>query len=44
MRPGDNPYHFVIVRVDGPRLELEITSVDWGSGYRPYTSNRSELN
>lgn len=43
IQPGDNPYHFVTVRVDGQRMELEVTGVDWGSGFRPYTSNRSEL-
>jgi hypothetical protein len=44
MRPGDNPYHFVIVRVDGQQMNLEITGIDWGKDFRPYQSNRSELN
>jgi 3',5'-cyclic AMP phosphodiesterase CpdA len=44
MRPGDNPYHFVIVRVDGRQMDLEITGIDWGKDFRPYQSNRSELN
>jgi 3',5'-cyclic AMP phosphodiesterase CpdA len=44
VRPGDNPYHFVIVRVDGKQLSLEVTGIDWGRDFRPYQSNRSELN
>ncbi|MFA6165682.1 MAG: metallophosphoesterase [Gemmatimonadaceae bacterium] len=41
--PGDNPYHFVIVHVDGDRMSLEVQSVDWGTGYAPYRSNRAVL-
>jgi hypothetical protein len=41
--PGDNPYHFIIVRVDGDRSDLEVVGVDWGSGFKPYRSNRTEL-
>ena len=44
VRPGDNPYHYLTVRVDGDRMDLEITAVDWGANYRPYSSNRSDLN
>lgn len=40
---GDNPYHFVIVHVDGEQLSVELHSVDWGSGYAPYRSNRAVL-
>jgi 3',5'-cyclic AMP phosphodiesterase CpdA len=41
---GDNPYHFVAVRVDGDRMDLQVVGVDWGSGWRPYRSNRTDLN
>jgi 3',5'-cyclic AMP phosphodiesterase CpdA len=41
--PGDNPFHFVIVRVDGGQLDLEVVGVDWGVAYRPYQSNRTEM-
>lgn len=41
--PGDNPYHFVIVHVEGERLWLEVVGVDWGSGWQPYRSARAEL-
>jgi hypothetical protein len=40
---GDNPYHYVIVHVDGEHLSVEVQSVDWGSGYAPYRSNRAVL-
>lgn len=40
---GLNPYHYVIVRVDGDRLDMEVVSVDWGAGFAPYRSNKVEL-
>jgi len=40
---GDNPFHFIIVRVDGDWMDMEVIGVDWGSGYRPYRSNKVEL-
>jgi 3',5'-cyclic AMP phosphodiesterase CpdA len=40
---GDNPYHYVVVTVDGERLDLEVIGVDWGSDYLPYRSNKTEL-
>ena len=41
--PGNNPYHYVIVRVDGERLRMEVVGVDWGRGFRPYRSNSAVL-
>lgn len=43
MHPGDNPYHFLLVQVDGDRMRLEVTGVDWGRGFQPYRSNKAEL-
>jgi len=43
IEPGLNPYHFVIVRVDGDKLDLEVLAVDWGRGFAPYHSNKVEL-
>jgi len=40
---GDNPYHFVIVTVDGERLSLEVVGVDWGRDWAPYRSRRATL-
>jgi hypothetical protein len=39
-KPGDNPYHYVIVRVDGSRISFEVVGVDWGGEFRPYQSNK----
>jgi len=40
---GASPYHFVIVRVDGDSLDLEVVGIDWGVGFQPYQSNKVEL-
>ncbi|MGH7639127.1 MAG: hypothetical protein ACREOK_15860, partial [Gemmatimonadaceae bacterium] len=40
---GDNPYHYVIIHVNGDDLSLQVISVDWGAGYSPYRSNRATL-
>jgi len=37
---GANPYHYLIVRVDGERLNMEVVGVDWGTGFQPYRSNK----
>lgn len=42
-KPGDNPYHYVVVHVDGARVWLEVIGVDWGRGFQPYSSARTEL-
>ncbi len=41
--PGDNPYHYVVVHVDGSRMWLEVVGVDWGSRFAPYRSARSTM-
>ena len=43
MERGDNPYHYVVIHVDGERLWLEVIGVDWGSGFQPYRSSRATL-
>lgn len=40
---GLNPYHYVVVRVDGAKLDIEVISVDWGQGFKPYRSNEVVL-
>ena len=46
MRPGDgpaeNPHHFVLVRVDGDRLSVEVISTR-ETGYTPYSGGRSKI-
>lgn len=41
--PGSNPYHFLLVTVDGDRLQMEVIASDWGRGYQPYRSNRTAI-
>lgn len=47
VKPGNQdsptPHHYVLVRVDGKKLDLEVIAVDWGRGFAPYRSNKSEL-
>ena len=40
---GSNPFHYLIVRVDGEKLDLQVVAVDWGTGFQPYRSNSVEL-
>jgi 3',5'-cyclic AMP phosphodiesterase CpdA len=41
--PSDNPYHFLIVHVDGNQLSLEVIGVAGGAGFRPYSTSRVSL-
>jgi hypothetical protein len=41
--PRDNPHHYVLARVDGTHLRLEVIGVDWGSGFKPYESRWVDL-
>ncbi len=41
--PGGGAYHFVHVRVDGEKINLEVIGVDWGRDFAPYRSNKSNL-
>jgi 3',5'-cyclic AMP phosphodiesterase CpdA len=47
VRPGNqdspSPYHFVLVRVDGDKLDVQVIGVDTGRGFAPYVSNRVSL-
>ena len=43
INPGDNPYHYLLVQVDGDRIRLEVIGVDWGRSFQPYRSNTTEL-
>jgi len=43
IEPGLNPHHFVIVRVAGEKLDMEVIPVDWGRGFQPYRSNKVEM-
>jgi hypothetical protein len=41
--PGGNPFHFVVVHVDGPRITVEVVAADWGRGFAPYRSRGATL-
>ena len=41
--PGDNPYHYVVVQVNGNDISLEVVAVDWGRGFAPYRSSKTRL-
>ena len=36
--PGANPFHFVVVHVDGEQVRVEVVAADWGRGFAPYRS------
>ncbi|MEP6730682.1 MAG: metallophosphoesterase [bacterium] len=40
---GANPFHYVVVHVDGTKISLEVVAVDWGKGFAPYRSNIASL-
>jgi hypothetical protein len=40
---GDNPYHYLIVHVDGDKMWFDVVGVDWGTGFQPYKSARVVL-
>jgi len=37
------PHHFLVLRVDGARVTLELHSVDSGSNFHPYPNDQVEL-
>ena len=41
--PGANPFHFVVVHVDGTRIDVEVVAADWGRGFAPYRSRGATL-
>lgn len=43
MEAGENPYHFVLVKVDGEKISLEVIGVDWGRYFEPYRSKKASL-
>jgi hypothetical protein len=41
--PGANPFHYLVVHVDGEQVRLEVVGVDWGRGFAPYRSTAASL-
>ena len=43
MDPGANPFHYLVVHVDGTKVSVEVVAVDWGRGFAPYRSNAATM-
>jgi 3',5'-cyclic AMP phosphodiesterase CpdA len=43
LAPGENPYHYLVVHVDGENIRIEVIGVDWGRGFQPYRTNTIPL-
>ena len=41
--PGGNPFHYVVVHVDGDRITVDVVGVDWGRGFAPYRSSTARM-
>jgi hypothetical protein len=41
--PGANPFHYVVVTVDGSEIQVQVVGVDWGRGFAPYRSAGTSL-
>ena len=41
--PGGNPFHYVVVHVDGDRIGVQVIAADWGRGFEPYRSSSATL-
>jgi hypothetical protein len=43
MDPGANPFHYLVVHVDGTKVSVDVIAVDWGRGFAPYRSNTASM-
>ena len=43
IEPGGNPFHYLVVHVDGDRITVDVVGVDWGRGFAPYRSNSARM-
>jgi hypothetical protein len=43
MNAWENPFHFLVVHVDGDRLRVEYVGVDAGADFQPYRSRTVDL-
>jgi 3',5'-cyclic AMP phosphodiesterase CpdA len=41
--PGGNPFHYVVIHVNGDDINVEVIAADWGRGFQPYRSNTASL-
>jgi len=40
---GGNPYHYVVVHVNGDQISVDVVGVDWGRGFAPYQTGSVSL-
>jgi hypothetical protein len=43
LQPGESPYHYLVVHVDGEKIRIEVIGVDWGQNFRPYRGSSVPL-
>jgi hypothetical protein len=43
IEPGGNPFHYLVVHVDGSDVSIEVIGVDWGRGFQPYRASTATL-
>lgn len=43
MNAWENPYHYLVVHVDGEKIRIEVIGVDFGTEFRPYRSRSADL-
>ncbi len=41
--PGSNPHHYLLLKVDGDQVDMDVIATEWGVGYQPYRGNRATL-
>ena len=41
--PGANPFHYVVVHVNGDQISVDVVGVDWGKGFAPYQASSASL-
>jgi hypothetical protein len=41
--PGENPYHYVVVHINGTQIRIEVVGVDFGRDFAPYRSRTLEI-
>ncbi|MGH9899789.1 MAG: metallophosphoesterase family protein [Pyrinomonadaceae bacterium] len=41
--PGDNPYHYLLITVDGANLNIKVIGIDWGRDFQPYRSSEFKV-
>jgi hypothetical protein len=40
---GENAYHFVLVTVNGEKVSVRVSGVEWGWDFQPYRTDRMNL-